>query len=148
MKFKNYLEEEYHSILTAEHNKKPFEVFENTTGKEVMEVGRVDGSIRWLANSNVKKLFIWPGHGDLHQNVIKKLDVNPPLKFSDSIFGVGIPKAGKISIPMNNFNADFTIMPKDVNLEDWKFADWKFEDGFLNLIKKRASVSSLINVIE
>lgn len=144
MKFKDYLQEEYHTILKSKVSKKPFEVFENPSGKEITEVGRVDGSIRWIANLPVRKVFIWPGHGDLHENVIKDLD--PPLKFSESIFGVGIPKAGKISIPPNNFNADFTILPKDININDWDFADFYFEGGFKNLIKKRAAISSLIKI--
>lgn len=146
MKFKDFLHEEYHKFLKSVHTKKPFEVFENPSGKEITEVGRVDGSIRWLVNKQVKRVFIWPGHGDLHENVIKQLD--PPLKFIDSIFGVGIAKTGKISIVPNNFNADVTIVPKEIYLKEWDFADWYFEGGFEKIIRKRASVSSLVTITE
>jgi hypothetical protein len=134
MKFKDFLQEEYNSGLKSKINRKPFEVFENPTGKEIMETGRVDGSIRWVANSKVKMIFIWPGNADLHENVIP--DIEPKIEIGDCIFGSGIPKAGKILVTQND---NFKIFPNTLNLKEWEFSYRFFYDDFEKTIKTKES---------
>src|SRR5574343_71350 len=134
MKFKEYLQEEYYGGLVSKINRKPFEVFENPSGKEIMEIGSVDGSIRWVVNLTSKKVYIWPGNAELHDVVIPQ--ITPKIKFGESIMGSGIPKAGKIVITNND---RFVIVPREINLKEWEFADWYFYGGLKTEIKKRAS---------
>jgi hypothetical protein len=134
MKFFNYLQEEYYETFKSKINKNPFEIFINPSSKEMMITGRVDGSIRWVANLPTKMFFIWPGNGDLHEHVIPQLE--PKIKFSDCILGSGIPRAGRILISKND---RFQIVPSVINIKEWEFAEKYFsqESSFIEIIKKK-----------
>jgi hypothetical protein len=146
MKFKDFIEEEYLGLFRSRFSKHSFEVFENPSSKEIMETGRVDGSIRWIVYD--KYVYIWPGHEELHENVVPLInnEFKRDIKFFKSIFGVGIPRAGKIYIPEDMIINDITIMPNKLKLDDWKFANrFFFNNDFIGLIRKRASMTSYIN---
>lgn len=138
MKFKQYLEEEYYGSFKSKINRKPYEVFENPSGKEIMTTGNIDGSVRWVANVEVKKVYIWPGNAELHEDVIPQIE--PKIKFGSCILGSGLPRAGKIEITQND---RFVIVPRNINLNEWEFADWYFYGGLKNIIKKRAGTAKI-----
>lgn len=82
MRLKQYLTEKYFKRVKGRYGTS-FEVFVNPTKKELMEVGGGEYGIRFIADDEYKKLYVWNALKLIHQEAWEAMGFKGHIAYRD-----------------------------------------------------------------